>query len=81
MRLFLLLFVFAYVCSRSTVNAAYCSGSPDEGERVNDFDINPGALEFVRSGDNAKLYVTGPENARFNVLHVYGNGIFIQLKD
>ena len=53
--------------------AAYCTGGPEEGERTNDFDIAAADLELIRTGENAKLYEAGPENARFKVLHLYGN--------
>ena len=53
-------------------HAAYCTGGPEEGERTNDYDIAASNLELVRAGSNAKLYQAGPTNARFNVLHLYG---------
>lgn len=54
--------------------AAYCSGSPDPGERTNDFPIyDSKELRFVRSAKNAMLFEAGPENASFPVLHVWGS--------
>jgi hypothetical protein len=54
--------------------AAYCGGSPAPGERTNEnaiFDsADAGALNFVRSAKNAKLYSTGPAGATFPILHV-----------
>ncbi|KAJ1439290.1 hypothetical protein B484DRAFT_184560 [Ochromonadaceae sp. CCMP2298] len=56
----------------SAASAAYCNGSPDEGERTNDFPIFDQELRFVRSVKNAKLYHAGPENATFPVVHLWG---------
>jgi isopenicillin-N N-acyltransferase-like protein len=57
----------------SVIHAAYCNGSPDEGIRTSDFPIFDEEPTFVRSVKNAALYEAGPANARFPVVHVYGN--------
>jgi isopenicillin-N N-acyltransferase like protein len=54
-------------------SAAYCNGSPDPGVRSTDFPIFDEAPTFVRAVENASLYEAGPNNARFPVVHVYGN--------
>jgi isopenicillin-N N-acyltransferase like protein len=55
-------------------SAAYCNGSPEPGERVNENPIFDGdeTLTFVKSVTNAALYEAGPSNARFPVVHVQG---------
>ena len=53
-------------------NAAYCSGSPDEGERTNEFPIYDEDLRFIRSVKNAMLFEAGPPNATFPVVHLWG---------
>jgi len=65
-RIFLLLALFAFG------NAAFCSGTPDDGERTNDYPINAADLTFVKSVKNAAWYKAGPSNARFDVVHVWG---------
>lgn len=56
------------------LQAAYCSGKPDEGTRTNEFPIYEGGVgTFVRSVPNALLYEGGPANATFPIVHVYGN--------
>ena len=52
--------------------AAYCSGAPDAGERTNEFPIFEGDMRFVRSVKNAMLFETGPPNATFPVVHLWG---------
>jgi hypothetical protein len=37
------------------VNAAYCSGVPDAGTRVNDLPILDDTVSFVKNGVNASL--------------------------
>ena len=59
--------------------SAYCSGSPDSGERTNDLPIVATSYEFVRAVPNAKLYTAGPDDARFMVLHVYGDAYQVGL--
>jgi hypothetical protein len=54
--------------------AAYCSGSPDAGERTNDYPVYDGALRYLRSVENGVLYEAGPESSPFYVVHVYGSG-------
>ncbi len=53
-------------------SAAYCNGSPDAGERTNDFPIYNGEMRFIRSVKNAMLFETGPPNATFPVVHLWG---------
>lgn len=55
--------------------SAYCSGSPDPGERTNENTIFDGdsTLQYIKGVENAQLYEAGPSNARFPVVHVYGN--------
>ena len=67
-------------CFHLTVSsAAYCSGSPDEGQRTNEFDISASNIQFVRSVSNAQLFTAGPDNARFPVVHLYGNAYEVGL--
>lgn len=66
------LVVFSLLSFAETSSAAYCSGSPDEGERTSEFPIMDTPPVFVREVANAKLYEAGPENARFDVVHVWG---------
>ena len=56
-----------------SVQGAYCSGSPDEGSRTNEFPILDDSIAFVKNGANSSLWEAGPSNARFPVVHVYGN--------
>jgi len=56
-----------------TAFGAYCNGSPDEGTRVNEFPILDDSVAFVRNGINASLWEAGPDNARFPIVHVWGN--------
>ncbi|CAM9298062.1 unnamed protein product [Ectocarpus fasciculatus] len=53
--------------------AAYCNGAPDEGTRTSDLAIFDEEPTFVRSVKNAALYEAGPANARFPIVHVYGD--------
>jgi hypothetical protein len=56
--------------------AAFCSSSPDEGDRVSAYPILDEATAsgtFLRSVENAAVYESGPDNARFNIVHVWGN--------
>jgi hypothetical protein len=69
---------FSLIClalAFGSSEAAFCNGSPDDGERTNDYPIFDAAetMTSVRSVDNAQLYEAGPDNARFNVLHVHGS--------
>jgi hypothetical protein len=52
---------------------AYCNGSPDAGERTNDFPIYDEKLRYIKSVKNAMLFEAGPLNATFPVVHVWGN--------
>lgn len=58
----------------SAAQAAYCNGSPDAGIRTNEHPIFDGSesMRFLRKSKNAVLFETGPENATFNVVHLYG---------
>lgn len=51
---------------------AYCNGSPDAGERTNDFPIYDENLRFIRSVKNAMLFEAGPPNATFPLVHLWG---------
>ena len=55
----IILFLIAFIALINTASSAYCNGSPEEGERVNQNPIFEGELEFVRSVKNAKLYLAG----------------------
>lgn len=63
----------AVIINSNIANAAYCNGSPDAGERTNDFPIFNGEMKFIRSVKNAMLFETGPPNATFPVVHLWGN--------
>jgi isopenicillin-N N-acyltransferase-like protein len=54
------------------ISGAYCHGSPDAGERTNDYDIIDTELTLVKSIKNAMVFEAGPANARFPVVHVWG---------
>lgn len=58
--------------SLNAVYAAYCSGSPDPGERTNDFPIYDQELKFIRQVKNAMLFEAGPPNATFPIVHLWG---------
>ena len=53
--------------------AAFCNGSPAEGDFTNDYPVVDGAMKELKTVSNGVLYETGPENARFDVVHVYGS--------
>jgi exportin-7 len=56
--------------------AAYCNGSPASGLRTNENPIFDGmgeSMRFLRKTKNAVLFETGPENATFHVVHLYGS--------
>ena len=69
--LFATLLVWLGCLSRSF--AAYCNGSPDAGDRTNDYPIYNGDLRFVKSVKNGVLYEAGPASNSFYVVHVYGS--------
>jgi isopenicillin-N N-acyltransferase-like protein len=71
MKLLLALVVVLAVLS-ATAFGAYCSGKPDEGERVSAYDIHDGPLVLVKEVKNAKLYEAGPEGHKFSVVHLWG---------
>ena len=64
--------LFALTAVLAPTQAAYCSGSPDEGIRTNDFPIFEGDLAFARKEKNAVMYTAGPSNASFPIVHLYG---------
>jgi isopenicillin-N N-acyltransferase like protein len=72
---FHLFWLFGSTSYLSIASAAYCSGSPDAGERTNEYPTFDGdqTLTFIKSIPNAALYEAGPENARFPIVHVAGN--------
>ena len=72
MKAFLLILTI-FFGTLSVGESAYCSGSPDAGERTNDFPIYDEPLRFVRSVKNAMLFEAGPPNATFPVVHLWGN--------
>lgn len=71
--MFKLLATTALLAFPSAVSGAYCSGSPDEGERTNENGIFDEPPTFIKSGLNSSLWEAGPDNARFPIVHVYGN--------
>lgn len=69
-------FIFTLVLSvlfLGTVESAFCSGKPDDGERTSDYPIQDSDLVFLRSVDGAELWEAGPPNARFPVVHLWGS--------
>jgi hypothetical protein len=62
--------VFLIVCC--TTRGAFCSGSPKSGDSVNNNKISDSSLKREKSVLNGVLYTAGPDNARFNIVHVYG---------
>lgn len=71
MNLGLLLITLSYFFNFS--GAAYCSGSPDSGERESTTPIYDEELRFIRSVKNGMLFEAGPPNASFPVVHLWGN--------
>jgi hypothetical protein len=65
--------VTALVLFARSAGAAYCNGSPDAGERVSQYDIFDETPTFVREVKNAMLFEAGPSNARFPIVHMWGN--------
>ena len=55
-----------------SVDAAFCNGSPDAGEFTNDYPILDGEMDLIKTVKNGALYETGPSNARFDVVHLWG---------
>ena len=51
---------------------AYCNGKPAEGERVNTLPIVDERLKFRGQIKNAMHFQAGPENAVFDVVHLWG---------
>jgi isopenicillin-N N-acyltransferase-like protein len=64
--------VTALVLGLQSAEAAYCNGSPDPGERTNDYPIFDAKLRHIRSVKNAMLFEAGPPNATFPVVHLWG---------
>jgi isopenicillin-N N-acyltransferase like protein len=56
-----------------SASAAFCSGAPDPGEFTNDFPVLDGDMTLKKQVKNGALYETGPSNARFDVVHVWGS--------
>lgn len=55
------------------ISAAYCSGSPTTGNFTNDYDIiSHSSTVLSKSVKNGKLFLSGPSNARFPIVHVWG---------
>jgi hypothetical protein len=66
MMFFALFFLSAYV-SRMALGA-YCSGKPQDGDRVSAYPILlDDHLELIRVVKNGKLYHSGPDSSRFPV--------------
>jgi isopenicillin-N N-acyltransferase like protein len=63
--------IFAFL-SLYGVDAAYCSGSPQPGERVNEIPIFDKEVRYVKSVKNGMLFEAGPLNASFPIVHVWG---------
>jgi len=64
--------VSALLIGLQSVEAAYCNGSPDPGERTNPYPIFEDELRHIRSVKNAMLFEAGPANATFPVVHLWG---------
>eukprot|EP00428_Durinskia_dybowskii_P071748 CAMPEP_0170403176 /NCGR_PEP_ID=MMETSP0117_2-20130122/25957_1 /TAXON_ID=400756 /ORGANISM="Durinskia baltica, Strain CSIRO CS-38" /LENGTH=448 /DNA_ID=CAMNT_0010660105 /DNA_START=30 /DNA_END=1376 /DNA_ORIENTATION=+ len=64
--------VGALLIGLQSVEAAYCNGSPDPGERTNPYPIFEDELRHIRSVKNAMLFEAGPANATFPVVHLWG---------
>jgi len=64
--------VISLLLAYSQTEAAYCSGKPDEGERVSNYPIFDGPLRYRRSVKNGMLFEAGPLNASFPVVHLWG---------
>ena len=68
----LFLVLLALIAGPTLTMAAYCHGSPDAGERTNDYPIWDRDLRHIRSVKNAMLFEAGPLNASFPIVHVWG---------
>ena len=67
-----------YISNSLFVNAAYCTGSPEEGERTNDTpiqEITADKLNLLRQMDDktGSLYQYADDQNSFMVLHLYGS--------
>jgi hypothetical protein len=71
----MLIFLFLVCCilCNSIINAAYCSGSPQPGNRTNENGYSMMNLKLIKTVPNGKLYHAGPQNARFPVVQVWGS--------
>lgn len=67
----ILLFIVVLAILSSTY-AAYCNGKPADGERVNTLPIVDERLKFRGQIKNAMHFQAGPENAVFDVVHLWG---------
>ena len=54
-------------------DAAFCNGAPDEGDFTNNYPVIDGEMKMIKSVKNGVLYETGPDNAKFDVVHVFGS--------
>lgn len=68
----MLLLVLVVLNLLRNVDSAFCNGSPDSGEFTNDFPILDGDMVLKKTVTNGALYETGPSNARFDVVHLWG---------
>lgn len=59
--------------SISSVKSAYCNGSPDDGERTNEYPIYDGDLTLKKQVKNAMWFEAGPSNTSFPVVHLWGS--------
>lgn len=72
MKNFLTLPIILAASQFASTYGAYCSGSPQPGERVSEYAIFDENVKLVRSVKNAKLFTGGPAGATFPIVHVYG---------
>lgn len=72
LQLRLILSLVVLCCLFTFSQSAYCSGTPDAGERTNTQPLSPANLVMRKEVKNARLYEAGPKNARFQILHVWG---------
>lgn len=56
----------------SSVEAAFCNGSPSPDAQPNGYPIGTGAPTFIKSVPNGKLYSAGAAGFEFNVAHLWG---------
>ena len=70
------LFFLAYVSRMTLTMGAYCSGKPEDGDRVSPYPIIDDRLQLIRHVKNGKLFHAGPDSARFPVVHVWGDNAY-----